>query len=327
MIQDKTFISVGDFIDLYYKVKQKGLPVLLSKLHLSNRARTVSKWELISPGSDFWIIPAVRKRWNEKCTGDPNLEYEDYIVSKYFENAKGLRMLSVGCGTGSRERKFARHAGFERIEGIDIAASQVEEASGLAIGQNLNNIFYFTGDFNARSFESDAYDLILFNSSLHHFDHINDFLKMKVMPLLKQEGYLIIYEYTGPDRLQWKRLQLKRSNQLLKQIPEKFKTRFNSRAVKRYIYRPGLLRMLLVDPSEAIDSESMLPSIHRYFRTIEEKKVGWDILHLLLKDIAHNFLGTDKETQAILTVLFEAEDKYMAETGRSDAVFGIYQKL
>jgi len=326
MIPDKSYISAGDFIDLYYKVKQHGYFALLSKLHLTNRARTVSKWNLITPGSDFWIIPAIRNRWNKKCTGDPNLEYEDYVVSKYFNQAKGLRVLSVGCGTGSRERKFARYSNFERIEGIDLAASQVEEAKQLAISQNLDNIFYFTGDFSAHSFESDAYDLILFNSSLHHFDRINDFLKMKVIPLLKQEGYLIIYEYVGPDRLQWKRPQLKIANRLLKQIPAKYKTRYNSHAIKRHIYRPGLWRMLLADPSEAIDSESILPSIHKHFKVIEEKKVGWDILHLLLKDIAHNFLGADKETLAILSHLFEEEDKYMTKTGRSDAIFGIYQK-
>ena len=327
MIPGKTYISIGDFIDLYYKVKQKGYPEFLSKLHLTKYARTVSKWNLITPGSDFWIIPAVRKRWNEKCSGDPNIEYEDYVVSKYFTNATGLRALSIGCGTGSRERKFARYANFGRIEGIDLAASQVEEARHLAAEQNLGNIQYFTGDFSTHASESDAYDLILFNSSLHHFDNINEFLKMKVLPLLKQEGDLIIYEYVGPDRLQWTSEQLKIANRLLKQIPAKYKTRYNSQRIKRHIYRPGLLRMILADPSEAVDSESILPSIHKHFRIIEEKKVGWNILHILLKDISHNFLGTDRETLTILSQLFEEEDKYMAETGRSDAVFGIYQKM
>lgn len=57
MIGDKTYISIGDFIDLYYKVKQKGYNELLSKFHLSNKGRTLSKWNTISSSSDFWIIP------------------------------------------------------------------------------------------------------------------------------------------------------------------------------------------------------------------------------------------------------------------------------
>jgi len=48
--------------------------------------------------------------------------------------------------------------------------------------------------------------------------------------------------------------------------------------------------MFLVDPSEAVDSESILPSLHENFKVLEEKKIGGDILLILLKDIAHNFL-------------------------------------
>src|SRR5688572_3130773 len=123
MFGSKNYISIGDFIDLFYKVKQKGFRDLLSKLHLSDQARTISKWNTaIGTSSDFWIIPEVRRRWNEKCTGDPDLEYEDYVVSKYLTERSGLRMLSIGCGTGSRERKFGRHPNFGLIEGIDMAA-------------------------------------------------------------------------------------------------------------------------------------------------------------------------------------------------------------
>ena len=87
---------------------------------------------------------------------------------------------------------------------------------------------------------------------------------------------------------------------------------------------PGLLRMKLVDPSEAIDSSSILPAIQKHFNVVEERKVGWDILHILLKDIAHNFLNTDDETRHLLSYLFDQEDEYLKQTGRSDAVFGVY---
>jgi len=326
MLNHKTFISLGDFIDLYYKIKQKGHTALLSKLHFSNHARTVSKWNSTSPTSDFWIIPEIRYRWNEKCTGNPHVEYEDYVVAKYFSHSKGLRMLSVGCGSGTRERKFGKYANFELIEGIDLAAKQIEEARHCASSLNLNNLKYFAGDFRVHEFDHATYDIILFNSSLHHFNDINNFIQTKVLPLLKDDGFLIIFEYVGPKRLQWTQLQLAFANKLLKELPAKFKLRFRSNSIKNRIYRPGLLRMFLVDPSEAIDSNSILPSIHKHFKIIEEKMIGWDILHLLLKDIAHNFLNQEKDTQLLLSYLFEQEDEYLLKTGRSDAVFGLYQK-
>ena len=326
MIGDKTYISIGDFIDLYYKVKQKGYNELLSKFHLSNKGRTLSKWNTISSSSDFWIIPEIRCRWNEKCTGNPNIEYEDYVVSKYFSKSKGLKMLSVGCGTGARERKFAKYPNFNLIEGVDMSEKQIDEARNHASDLKLNNIKYIVGDFTTHIFEHSTYDVILFNSSLHHFKDIHNILQTKVLPLLKDGGYLLIFEYVGPKRLQWTKQQLEFANKLLTDLPLKYKIRFNSKSIKRRIYRPGLFRMLLVDPSEAIDSDSIIPSIHNHFKIIEERKIGWDISHLLFKDIAHNFLNNDKETQKLLTYLFDKEDEYLSMTGGSDAVFGVYQK-
>ena len=298
----------------------------MSKFHLSNKGRTLSKWNTISSSSDFWIIPEIRCRWNEKCTGNPNIEYEDYVVSKYFSKSKGLKMLSVGCGTGARERKFAKYPNFNLIEGVDMAEKQIDEARNHASDLKLNNIKYIVGDFTTHIFEHSTYDVILFNSSLHHFKDIHNILQTKVLPLLKDGGYLLIFEYVGPKRLQWTKQQLEFANKLLTDLPLKYKIRFNSKSIKRRIYRPGLFRMLLVDPSEAIDSDSIIPSIHNHFKIIEERKIGWDISHLLFKDIAHNFLNNDKETQKLLSYLFDKEDEYLSMTGGSDAVFGVYQK-
>jgi ubiquinone/menaquinone biosynthesis C-methylase UbiE len=326
MRRKRTWISVGDFIDLKYKIKQKGLPELQSIFRFLGQQRSINKWDNVKPSSDFWIVPAVRRRWNEKCTGDPDVEYEDYVVKKLFSNAANLRMLSVGCGTGSRERKFGKYENFSLIEGIDLAPSKIEEARNYAKESDLNNIRYYVGDFRSFAFEPNSYDLILFNSSLHHFSRIDHLMRSKVLPLLKKDGYLVIFEYVGPKRLQWTTGQLDCANKLLKEIPDKYKTRFNSATIKKRIYRPGLLRMYLVDPSEAVESQEILPAIHKYFKPLEERKVGWDVLHLLLKDISYNFLTDDNETKLLLTYIFEQEDNYLSETGRSDAIFGIYKK-
>jgi len=247
-------------------------------------------------------------------------------VEKLFSKTESLRMLSVGCGTGSRERKFAKYKNFSLIEGIDFAPSKIEEARKYVSESDLNNIRYYHGDFRSFSFDPDSYDLILFNSSLHHFNGIDQLMRSRVLPLLKQDGYLIIFEFVGPNRLQWTIEQLDYANRLLIKIPDKYKTRSNGTTIKERIYRPGLLRMYLVDPSEAVESQQILPVIHRYLKPIEEKKVGWDILHLLLKDISHNFLSDNEDTKSLLGYLFEQENNYIAETGRSDCVFGIYQK-
>lgn len=322
----KTYISAGDFVDLYFKVQQKGYINIFSKFSFSGNTRIATKWNTAGGSSDFWIIPEVRRRWNEKCTGNPDMEYEDYVAEKYFSGENSLKLLSVGCGSGARERKFAKYPAFASIQGIDMAGRLIEKACEEAANLQFKNIEYHEGDFLTFQFEPESFDAILFNSSFHHFDCIDNFLETKVLPILKNEGYLIVFEYAGPNRLQWKQLQLKRVNELLKQLPEKYRLRTNGKSVKKKAWRPGLLRMKLVDPSEAVDSESIVPSLHKHFNIVEEKELGWDITHLLFKDIAHNFLNDDRETTKLIQYIFNEEDKYLIETGHSDAIFVVYQK-
>lgn len=319
-------ISRGDFIDLYFKVKEHGMAFVFRKLKLKALSRTATKWNTIVPGSDWWIIFEVRRRWNEKCTGNADLEYEEYVVNKYLQGRSGLTMLSVGCGTGSRERKFAKFQQFALIEGVDVAEKQIDNARKHAAAESFLHINYKVLDFSTHSLPEQSYDLVLFNSSLHHFGNIQWLMCNKVLPLLKPGGMLVILEHVGPNRLQWSKAQLLQCNHFLKSLPSRFRLRTDKHNHKNKVYRPGLLRMLLVDPSEAADSESILPAIHDKFSILEEKQVGGNILHLLLKDIAHNFLGTDPETLQTLQRLFLAEDEFVASTGKADMVFGIYSK-
>jgi ubiquinone/menaquinone biosynthesis C-methylase UbiE len=327
MSNQKTYISWGDLVDLYYKLREKGFVQLTEKLHFSESKRSKSKWNNEVSSSHFWDIPAVLKRWNEKISGDPDLEYETYFTQKYLSSKKGLHLLSIGCGNGNRERRFASFPNFETIEGIDFASKQITEAKKIAHAEKLNHLTYHTGDFLHFPLKKKSYDVILFNSSLHHFKNIETLLTKRVIPLLKDDGFLVIFEYVGPDRLQWKKEQLNVSNQVLKNIPPPYRKRYRSNTIKKNIYRPGLLRMFLNDPSEAPASSTILNAIHKHFKIIEEKKVGWDITHLVFKDIAHHFLGDDPKTKELLEYVFQKEDEYLQHPGTCDAVFGIYQPL
>lgn len=83
--------------------------------------------------------------------------------------------------------------------------------------------------------------------------------------------------------------------------------------------------MIITDPSEAVESITILPNIRAKFETIEEKNLGGDLLMWVFKDISHNFLQDDAKTHEILNTTFQAEDEYLRST-RSDFIFGIYKK-
>ena len=117
------------------------------------------------------------------------------------------------------------------------------------------------------------------------------------------------FEYAGPNRLQWRTDQLIFANNVLQAIPAKYRSRFQSRSIKKKIYRPGLWRVKLIDPSEAIDSENLVPAIHQHFDIVEERRVRFDISQLVFKDIAHHFLDDDPEARQWLPFVLK-EDEY-----------------
>ncbi|MEJ2568199.1 MAG: hypothetical protein P8Z50_04915, partial [candidate division WOR-3 bacterium] len=139
-------------------------------------------------------------------------------------------------------------------------------------------------------------------------------------------GLLVINEYIGPNRFQWTNQQLKKANYYLNKIPGHYRYLWQSRRIKKKIYRPGLLRMILSDPSEAVDSEEILPQISRKFKKIEEKPYGGNLLHLIFKDISHNFTKNTSDINKMLDFLFRAEDEFLENTDKSDFLFGVYIK-
>lgn len=325
IMAERSIVTKGDLIDTYYKIKTRGYLNLLSRMGVSGGSRVKAKWNHVEGESDFWSIPAIHHRWNLKATGNEMVGYEQYTIEKYCSGKQNLSLLSVGCGTGSREQKFAVNPAFSRVIGIDLAENQIAEARENA--RNMKHINYLVGDFRTAMFDKSSFDLILFNSSLHHFSNIDQLLKKRVKPLLRADGLLVVFEYTGPRRLQWTTDQLHEANRLLGELPAQFRQLPDGLGTKQKIYRPGLFRMWLNDPSEAVDSESIIPSLHHQFEVVEEHLLGTDLLHIVLKDIAHNFNQGLPETEKWLQWLFDQEDQYLASRNKSDMVFGIYRNL
>lgn len=318
------YISIGDFLDVYYKFREKSVSYFLKKLKVLPKSRIESKWDDYQSTSDFWLIPEIQQSWNKKISGDSEMVYEDYVFNKYLSDKNNLKMLSLGCGEGLHERNFAKHQCFSQIDAIDFSSQSIANAKKLAVENNLE-INYQKGDFKKANYQKNSYDLILFSSSLHHFENVNDTLENYVKPLLSENGILVIFEYVGPNRLQWNKKQLDKANQLLDKLPKKYKTLFNNSSIKSKVYKPGLLRMLLVDPSEAIDSEAIVTSLKK-FKILEQTNLGWNILHILLKGISHNFLNDEPETKELIQNLLDEEDLFVEKESHSDAIFGVYQK-
>ena len=320
-------INKGDFLELLTKGKQRGPGYFISKMTLNEKERTKSTFSLPDiESSNWWIIPEMRQRENKKISGNPQKSFDWHLTENYCQGKKNLKLLSVACGVGNREIRLAESGHFDEVLGIDLSHDFINAANKTLAEKKLPNIRFEQADFYSFPLEANYYDIIFFHSALHHFKNIEQ-VAQRVIVALKDDGLLVLNEYVGRNRLQYTSQQLAAMDRLLAFIPENYRKRHLTNIVKKKVYAPGLLRMIVSDPSEAVESETIMPVIHEYFKVVEEKKTGGDLLMMVLKDISHHFVNNnDREAKQILQKLFAEEDQYLLDTENADFIFGVYQK-
>jgi ubiquinone/menaquinone biosynthesis C-methylase UbiE len=316
-------ITVDDFKDVFIKAGQRGWPFILSKLNFSGTQRTKSAFgKTAGLGVNWWQVPYVQKRWNKMITGEEDKSYLSYLTNDFLKE-KDISLISFGSGNCMTEIELAKTSIFSKIVCVELSETRTMRAKEIIKKQNLKNITIKCESIYDYNFSKSTFDIAFFKSSLHHFKNIDSLLKDKISYCLKHDGYLIIDECVAPNRLQYSKYQLRAINKTLKTVPKKFRKISGLNIYKNKVYGPGIVRMILADPSECVESSKILPLINKYFNPVIEKPYGGNILASVLKDIAHHFNELDEEKKEILDTLFKLEDKYL-ETNPSDFIFGIY---
>ncbi len=320
-------ISPDDVALIVEKTRSIGMRRVLKRILGTDGARTEDQWSQISSKrSNWWDLDAVTKRWNWLITGSPDLDYQDYVTKKYFHRRKGLKAISIGCGTGRKEIRWAETGKFKSIHGYDISESRIDHARELARKSKWHaRLDFNVGNVYALDLARQSFDLVIFDNSLHHCSPLTQAVE-RAKQWLTNDGILVLNEYVGPNRFQWSDGQVAMTNALLQLLPARLRKK-NDGKVKDRMLRPGALAIRMNDPSEAAESNSILDVVERHFEVLELKPYGGTILANLLKDIAHNFLNGDRESREWLAFLFNAEDRLIASKEiSSDYVFGVYRK-
>ena len=125
--------------------------------------------------------------------------------------------------------------------------------------------------------------------------------------------------------MQFPKHQIDAINNAIQSIPEVYRQRFRTSITKSKVSGPGSLRMIIADPSECVESESILPILRNKMNVLEERPYGGNVLMYALKDISHHFIKMDPNKEAVLKNLFALEDAYLNQHP-SDFVFGVYKK-
>ncbi len=316
------FVNFRDLTNLRKLLSPHRCWAFASRLARSGTRQVQQVWATVErPPTNWWDIPAVLERWNVLISGQATVDPQTYFVSKYLQGRDALTALSLGCGTGHRELRWAATGKFQKIVGIDLSDQRIERAIRLAHESGDTGILqYRVGNVVDGQWPAGAYNLVLAEQSLHHFSPLTDVLE-SIRRLLRPGGYFVVNEYVGPTRFQWTDRQIEVVNSLLGVLPASYRVRWDG-SLKSRVHRPSRLSMILSDPSEAIESASILPLLSRMFEVVESKPYGGTILHLLFQGIAHHFLGQNPSVQKWLRLCFEVED-LLLESGelKSDFMF------
>ncbi len=316
--------SIHDISALAEKLRQRQARSVLARVF---RRRADAPWEHTEcPERHWWEIPEVRARWNLMMTGDAATDYFDYFHERHIRK-NNLKALAAGCGTGHNELELAARGYFGSIDAYDLSVARIEQARERAAAVSYGDLVdYAVGDLFSIELPREGYDLVMVRQSLHHFSPLESALK-RIIGAMRPDGWFVFNEFVGPSRFQWTDQQLEAVNDLLSRIPERYRIRWKSGTVKKRVHRPGRLRMMLYDSTEAAESSRILPLVERMMRVVEIRGFGGNVLQLLFKDIAHNFIGDDEETKELLRACFEAEDGLLAREGvQHDFVAGICRR-
>jgi len=284
-------INIHDFSRVFEKLTQRP-GAFLKRILGGKKHRVRESWAHIqSPPTQWYDIPLVKERLNRLVSGDPHIDHRQYILARHLEGKSGLIALSPGCGTGANELGWAETGVFARIDACDLSPNRIQEASRMAGQKGLSQVLnFFTADAHGLSPQPGTYDVVMFEGSLHHIDRVHEMLA-RVKDWLKPGGLLVVRDFVGPSRFQWSERQLQVANGLLALIPPALRTQWKTGELKKKIFAPSRLRLRLADPSEAVDSASIIPALEEQFRVLEMKAMGGTILQLLFSDIAHHFCG------------------------------------
>lgn len=298
--------------DLLSMLRAARLRAVLARLAHDRRGRVIEAWaDPVPSNSQWWAIPAMQHRWRMKVCGRADVDLPDYIRQRHLRGARDLTGLAPGCGGGDRVLRWAEFGIFRRLDAFDISPQPIETGRREAARRGLDAVVHFSlVDMASVDLPDHSYDVILGEQTLHHFTPLDATLQ-RLARALKPEGLFYVDEFVGPTRHQWAPRQLAAANALLGLLPARFRRMADGRT-KRAVIRPSLLRMLTLDPSEAVESGRIVRLLHEHFEVVEQCGYGGTLLQLVLSGIAHNFLGDDVETKRWLELCFAAEDGLLA---------------
>ena len=162
---------------------------------------------------------------------------------------------------------------------------------------------YHQANTNTGKFPSVEFDLVVIMPAAHHIAAIDRVFR-EVCRILPEDGWFVSFDYVGPHRLQYRVDAWEEAWALNHELPEE---------LRQDLLYPPMPVVLVVDPTEAIHSELILQTFHRYFSEGQFTALGGAIAYPLLTHNARLFDAPDDfERTRWIDRIMDVDDDFLA---------------
>ncbi|RDU98394.1 class I SAM-dependent methyltransferase [Trinickia dinghuensis] len=261
----------------------------------------------------WWESDYIVKRINRKVCGEslPGMSSGLHRVAaeRFADRLPFARGVSIGCGTGSKERNVIRSGLVQHFTLFELSSVAVEQGRAQAAREGLEaNMTFRMEDGMAAETGEGVYDVVYWNNALHHMFDVKAALEWS-RRVLRKGGVMLMDDFVGPTRMQWSDQLLEINNAVRRAIPPQY-LRYPGRPdlmLQPRVERTPVAAIMAMDPSECADSVNILPELTRVFPDAWVHKTGGGIYHLALNDILHNIIAA--QDYDLLERLLEVDDE------------------
>lgn len=283
-------------------------------------ARYWNRWRKEQPEGEnekwthWWTCPLLIRRFYHRGLGFEIQEEKDFFtrVKEKLSLPENIRALSLCGGTGDLERRLI-HYGF--LCGADIVeisseAAQVGVERAKVEGAEIS---YCIMDANKGDFGQEKYPLVLANSAIHHLEDLQNVVEGIYRALLPG-GLILAQEYVGPDRFQWEPEWIRAATSLLRSLPENLRKGSDDRA-EDYPWIPTEDEVCQKDPTEAVCSSAILPTLENRFETRLCRNLGGNFYQMLFPLILPGLDPANPCHVSLVRMICSVEDLLLDRVG------------
>lgn len=231
-----------------------------------------------------------------------DIDWKQYLIEQGFTNFE--HALILNCGNGWVERELYDYGIIQSATCVEYSTVLVDECNQKKDNRKLQ---YICHDINTIDFDKNTFDVVINYSACHHIRYIEKVMS-NIHKWLKPSGYFIQNDYLGPQRNQYTKHQWNQMNLVNDKLDIN---------IKKQLKYPNIIRMMLDDSTEAINSDKVIPLTYDIFNVVQHSKSGGVIAYELLTHNDRLFNLDIHERKPIVDYIMNEDLTYMNETGES----------